>query len=108
MDNKDTVAKALQLIGDTDSEPLFAVFCFTLWKVCATEVEEHVEATQSFFLNIVKLAWEDFEQDCSKALDHWLETIKAKPSKKVNKVGQLPTAPDKKDVEHLKRCLEVS
>jgi hypothetical protein len=54
------------------------------------------------------MAWEHYEQDCSKALDVWLETVEAKPSKKVKKVGQLPTTPDKGDVEHLKRCLEVS
>jgi hypothetical protein len=108
MDNKETITNALQLFGDTNSEPLFAVFCFTLWKVCPPEEEDHVEATKSFFLHIVQMAWEHYEQDCSKALDVWLETVEAKPSKKVKKVGQLPTTPDKGDVEHLKRCLEVS
>ena len=109
MDNKDTIAKALQLIGDTDSEPLFAVFCFTLWKVCPPDQEDHVEAIQTLYLHIIQTAWNMFEQDCSQALDYWLEQAEAKPSKKVKgKKGQLPTVPDTKDVDHLKRCLEVS
>lgn len=108
-DHKDEVASALQLIADSNNENLIGVACLSLWHVCPEDVEGHVEGMQVFFLHLIKMAWENFDQDLSQAIDYYIEQVGAKPSKKVKgKKGQLPVVPDKKDVEHLKRCLEVS
>jgi hypothetical protein len=112
-ENQQQIAQALQIIADTDSEEYLDVAHFTLWKVCPAEIESHVIGSKDVWFAVIQAAWNEYEQDCSVALDKWLEATKnpksSKKGKKEKKApGALPSHPDPKDVAHLQKCFGLS
>lgn len=75
-ENKDKVAKALQFIGDANFESYIHIAHQTLWKVCPSELEEHVMGCAHLYTGIISNAWNEYETDCNKALNDWFDETK--------------------------------
>ena len=109
--NKDTIASALQVIADTNSEAHIEALTMILWKCCPEDQEVHVLQTQEVWKYVINNAWENCHQDVSESLTGWVDAMVEhhgiKKTKKGKKAGQLPTEPNPMDVEHLKKCLQL-
>jgi hypothetical protein len=110
-DNMDTLPKALQLIGVTDSEPLIEIAHQTLWQVCPEELEGHVNNCAGAYIQLIAMAWQQHDGDLTAAVKQWFEVTDFTPKK--NKMGMmgakgtLPAEPNPNDVEHLNKCLSI-